>query len=363
MIVVPELKNTPSEIKVLHKFLSRLTGEEFSKIMGTCYYPKFIKHWIDMQIQTGVKKNDISNFTAGFDKEHYSKFKTINNEISVLIIMCIIYYSRIKQYELVKMFYYLLALRFYSNLIHKYFKFCKDDVWEMSLTRISQKHLYKIKGGISNSLMYLAQVELDKQYELLGSDRLSDERIVEVVYALRHRINQSLKSFSNQYYSLSEEIEKGGKGGGISTSEGDEELSNIGLLSEKISISINTYGQVDKLALIKAISSSGIRRDVAIEMITDLSVVDHKAKVKFLIILMHKLIPVQEWCMDSKRNGLVRKILTDTKHINKYSIKAEVLDLIDGFENKYKIKTINKNQLAIFMAHYLTLYVRNRYCK
>ncbi len=363
MIVVPTLRNSPTEIRTLYKFLSRLTGEEFSKIMGTCYYPKFIKHWMDLQIQTGVKKQDIMNFTAGFDKEHYSKFKTINNEISVLIIMCMIYYSRIGEYELVKLFYYLLALRFYSNLIHKYFKFCKDDVWEMALTKISQKHLYKIKGGVSNSLMYLAQVELDKQYKLLGGDHLSDESIVEIVYALRHRINQSLKSFSNQYYNLSEEIEKSGKAGGMGTSEGDEELNNIGLLSEKISISINTYGQVDKLALIKAITSSGIRRDVAIEMVTDLSTIDHKAKIKFLIILMHKLSPVPEWCMDSKRNSLVRKIILDTKHINKYSIKSEIFDLIDGFENKYKLKTINKNQLAVFLAHYLTIFVKNRYCK
>lgn len=362
MIVIPELKSSPNELRNLQRYLSKIVGDEFSKITTACYYPKFIKYWNEIQIQTGIKLTDIKNFSAGFEKEYYSNFKSISSDFSGLTLIGIIYYSRIKQYEVVRLFYYLLALRFYSNFIHKYMKFCKPEAFDAALSKISDKHLFKVRNGISNSIMYLANIELEKQYPLLSSNKLTDESLLKLIYSLRHRINQSFKSFSNQYYLVAKEIEVG-TAGGEKRLDITDEISNIVYTADKISMSINTYGQVDGVALKKAISFSGIRQDVADDIVVDMSIVDHKQKVYFLIILMHKMSPIENWCTEPKRLTLVRKVLADNLKINKYSIKSEIISLIESFENYYKLKTLNKNQLVVFIMHYITLYVRNRYCR
>lgn len=357
MLIVPDLKNTPIEIRSVNRTLANITGTEFSKLMSPCYYPKMVKYWLELKDATGLDESKIKMFYKGFTNQYITQFRVISNDITTLIILGIIYYSRIKEMETVKLFYYLLAIRFYSNLVHRNFKYCKEETWELTLQQLSQKHLYKIQNGMSNSLMYLANVELQKQFSTLSKKEMTEVELLEIVYALRHRISQSMRSFTVKYYQL--DADKEGK---VSTSVGDEELSNITLLVDKISSSICTYNQIDKIALIKALNTTGIIKDVGIKLIEEMSSVEYKDKIRFILILMNRIVETKEWCLDSKRSNLVRKIIADKIKINKYSIKSQILELVNEIDQQHSARNINKNQVVGFITNYLTLYVRNRNC-
>jgi hypothetical protein len=253
----------------------------------------------------------------------------------------------------------MLAMRFYSNLVHRNFKYCKPEIWETALQQLSQKHLFKIHNSIPNTLAYLCRVEIERNFKLLSSKEMTEKELIVIVYALRHRIAQSIRSFTVKYYELEQN-----KDSGTTTATGEEELSSILLLSEKISSSICTYNQIDKVALIKALQMSKILKDAGISIVENLSDNSHKEKVRFLLILMNRVVPIKEWCLDSRRLTLARKILTDKEKIsNKYSIKKEILNLFDELDVSIpSIKSVNKNVTVLFIIHYLAFYVRNRNC-
>ncbi len=124
-----------------------------------------------------------------------------------------------------------------------------------------------------------------------------------MLYVLRHRVAQSTRSFAQKYYKLDAE------GGNKETSVvGDEEASNVTVIAEKISNSICSYSQIDKLALAKAVSLTGIRRDLCYDIIKDISLVEHKTQLKFILLLFLRSVNIKDLCIESKRIGLVNKI-------------------------------------------------------
>lgn len=357
MIILPTATLNIENIAKTNKILSRMIGFELSKLSEPCYLPKIVKYWEDLKHLTGITENDIKLFYKGFANAYIGQFKVISNNFSSLLIISILYYSRKKEYETVRLLYYMLTIRFYSNLVHRNFKYCKPEVWDQSLETMSQKHLFKVKNGLSPALVYLSDVEVNRHYPRLSNENLSEKELLVLIYSLRHRISQSIRSFTTKYY----EIEKQ-KTGSLGTTEGDEELDNIILVADKISSSICTYNQVDKVALMKSISLSNIPKDIGIHLIENLSSVEYKDNVKFLITLMNRIVPIKEWCFDSKRSTLVRKILNDKVKIKNYSIKKITQELGEELDTIGNSRSINKNQVISFILFYVSTYVKHRNC-
>lgn len=360
MISVPKLKDSPNDIKALSNYLVRTNGYELSKLHTPCYKAVMIKYFSDLKVLTGIQKQDFDNFfNTMVDPEYRNVFKVLKNDITSIIIMGIIYYSRHKHKDLAESLYILLAIRFYTNSFSKHWKmYCKEDVWDLAFTNLSQKHLFKLKNGISNTLFYLASEEYKLRQNRFSSTTITEKEILKYVYILRHRISQSVRSFANRYYDI-EQNENTLNLNKQKEIDNTTDIVNINLLSNNISERICTYAQVDQKVLLESIKNSSLRRDISISIINELSNIRFKENIRFIIILISKIINLKEIC--TRQPYLVKQILLDKKRIGSYSIKDEIYKLTETM-NTTGIKSVNKDQIISLIANYITLYIKTKVC-
>lgn len=345
----------PRSDSEVYRYLSKIVGTEISEVTKPCYVPKLIKYYSDLQRYTGITDDTIKTFRSGISTE-FNKFNIYNEKYTVLLIIAVLHYMRLKKPEIAKTFFKLLTLKFYTSRLHIHFsKFCNPDLWILSLDRLSPKHLFKVHNGIANAIFYVSDFDFNKNKNRLGDKNIRDRDLVLIIYGLRTKIAQSMKSFAEAYYYIYNNK--------TTSSKADtDEFAGAQLTADKISMTMCTYGQIDKIALKEAIIKSKLRKDLAMSIISQISVAEYKDKVRFLILLISRLSDLKNVCIDSKRNKLIRKINSQTKIANKYSVREEIKNLMYSLESGYQLKTIYDSQLVMFFGYYLATFLRNRIC-
>lgn len=356
-MVIP--KSSDSEQKRLINYVSRYVGQEFSRISEPCYYLKISKVWKDIVYLTGIDKDSISAFKKNLPAK-YSVRQILADPASILIIIAIVHYMRNNKKEYAKLFYRLLTIRFYSSTIHKYMKYCNPDMWSFAMDRLSSKHLFKVENGISNAMLYLSDVEFEKKWKSYrsGINGIEDESkfVNDLVYNLRHRINQSFNSFANSYYTYSSD-----KDISVRSEREDEVKQDKTFIPEKISISITTHGQIDRYSIAIAIKKSGIRPDLAANIIDKISNVGNREKIRFILILMDRIIELNRVCREKDRNLLVRRIMNNVK-VHTYVVRDVIEKFLSEVDTDYKIRTANMLQVVSFFSTYLVTYIQRKIC-
>jgi hypothetical protein len=203
--------------------------------------------------------------------------------------------------------------------------------------------------------MYLSDFDYNKNKSKLQSPELDDRDLEVIVYGLRTKITQSVKSFAQLYYKIYES-------GSTKSSGEDDEVRGSTLVADKISMTMCTFGQIDKDALSKAIIQSRIRKDLAISIISQISVSEYKDRIRFIILLISRLESLKVVCIESEKLKLIRKINSNVKIGNKYNLKEEIKNLLYSIESGYQLKNIYDIQLIMFFSHYITNFLRNRIC-
>jgi len=348
---------SPKPDAVVYRYISKIVGTEISNLSLPCQYPKLIRYISDLQNYLGVSNDDIKQFKSKIETK-YKTFDIYNDKYTVLLIMAVLHFSRKKKYEIAKSFFLFLSLKFYSSRIHMHLsKFCNDGIWMLTLDRLSPRHLFKTNKGIGNAISYISDFDFNKNKSKLEDINLKDIDLVGVVYGLRTKIAQSVKSFAQLYYKLFED----GKSTSLSSEDG-EEVAGTQLVADKISMTMCVFGQIDKTALSNAISQSRVRKDLAISMVSQLSNSKYKDSIRFIIILISRLDSLKNVCIESKKNKLIKKINSKVKVGGKYIIRDEIKNLLYSLESGYQLRTIYDAQLVMFFGHYLTNFLRNRIC-
>jgi len=341
----------------IYRYMSKIVGTELSNMVKPCYYPKPVIYFKDIQEQLGVTPEDIKKFKSGIEAK-YKTFDIYNDKYTIMLMLAILHYAQKKKYEISKMFFLFLAIKFYSSRLHTHLKsFCNEDLWIVTLDRLSPRHLFKTKKGIPNAIRYVSDFDFNKQKNKLSQDILSDKDLISIVYGLRRKIAQSLRSFAQLYYKLYEE----GKTAKSAPLE-DAEVEGSQLVADKVSMTMCVFGQIDRDALKKAIIQGRVRKDLASTIITEFSVTEYKDKMRFIIILMSRLMSLKSVCVEKDRGKLIRKINSNVKIGGKYIIRDEILEMLYSLESGYQLKSIYENQLVMFFSSYITNYLRNRIC-
>jgi hypothetical protein len=286
----------------------------------------------------------------------YRKMPLVTESYTSVLIQSILYFIKEGEREIALMLHHILTIKFHSSMMHILFpKFCADDAWKIALEKISMKHLYKQKGDIPSSILYLSEIIFEKYLPKMKN--IDDFTLIRWVYEVRHRIAQSAKSFAELCHKIT--IEK--KSGVIDSPE-EVEARDIQLVADKVSMSMCTFGQIDNIALEKAINRSGIRREIAKQIVTELSDETYRNNIKFLLVLINRLHDrLKELCTDNKRNIIIRKIMVGTK-VGNYSPKNQIIELVDSLESNYRYKTINQDQIVLFVSNYVLIYTANKIC-
>jgi len=349
-------KNNPIEQKRLIDYVSRYVGQEFSNMTTPCYYLKMSKVWRDIVFLTGIDKSITTEFKNRFPSSFESR-KIFSDQASALLLITILYYMKNNKKEYAKLFYRLLSLKFYASTIHKFMDFCNPEVWNFSIDRISSKHLFKTKNGVSNGILYLSDVEFEKKWIAFKKGiKYEDKFINDLIYNLRHRINQSFRSFANSYFKYAED-----KGILIRAEREDEVKQDNTMIPDKISISITTHRQIDKESVFYAIKKSSIQPDLGIYIVDKISDVSNRETLRFILVLLDRIIELNKICIERDRNLLIRKVMANSK-INKYFVRTSIEEFLNGVDVDYKIRTANSLQTTLFFVNYIINYIQKRIC-
>lgn len=351
-----QVEVNPEEDSKVYRYISRILGIELAEVSKPCYKPKVVKYFSDLQHILGIDDDKIKEFVSGIVVPYPHIFKIYKDKFTVLLLIATIYYTRKGKPEIAETFFTFLNLKFYSSRIHKHFqKFCSGDLWILTLDKLSPKHLFRTQKGISSSILYIAEFDYKKNKEKLKSPKLQDKILGDIVYGLRTKIAQSVRSFAQLYYKLYE-------AGATKTGVEEDEIGGVKLVADKISMTMCTFGQIDKGALSKAIISSRLRKDLSISIVSQLSVSEYKDKIRFIIILMSRLGDLKSVCKEPERLRLIRRINSNFKIGGRYLLKNEIKDLLYSLESGYQLKNLYDIQLINFFSHYLTLFIGSRIC-
>lgn len=345
---IPEIQ--PSN--KLYRNMSKIVGDEITNVGSACYYPKLIKYYSDIRNELGLTEEQLKEFKSQMT-DYYQKFQILTDKQTLMSLISMIYFLRKRKPDISKVFMDYIAIKFHSSIMHKLFtKYCNEDAWIISLDRLSHKHLYRVKGGIPSTVQYISAAVFKRYESKLKSDKLTDTDLLKLVYELRTRLSQSMRSFAETYYKVIEDS---------SSASSDDPEDKLTRVADKIAMSIATYGNVDKYALTQAIFKSGLRKEYCMTLISEIGDPDFREKIKFIIILMNKMVALKNICKESQRLSLVRKIVSKQK-VGQYSVRDNILNIIKDTRSAYILNTIKDDQLVLFLSHYLTLYLKGRIC-
>jgi hypothetical protein len=348
-------KNRASDAAII-KYVSKIFADELGNISKPCYYPKFIRYFPEIQHLTGLRDEYLIDFINSIDKK-YKKFNVLREKFTTLIIICIWYYAKEKRWDDAQLFYRLLSLKFYSHVFHKFFqKYCDPEIYKSTMENISKLHIFSAKGGKGPSIIHFADTEFEKYKKYLGKN-IDDWTLLRIIYSLRQRISQSVKSFAVKYYQLMQEKR-------LKHPEEQkriEERADLTAISSKTAMLICGYNQVDKISLQKAVSLSGTRLEIGQLIVSGISKPEFKEKIQFLIVLIGKLVDIHTICNERMRQNVIRKCMSGEK-IQKYSPKTVAKEIISSLEANQILRTVRLEQSLSFLFHYLTLYIQSKIC-
>ena len=334
--------------------ISVIIGKELSSITKPCYFPKINRYQNEISKLTEYDMAYHINFKKALPKK-IQKFGIINEKYTAQLLLMFMYYLQNKgSSDTAKLTNTLLAIKFYSSILHRMVpKYCDNDSWNVSLDRISPKHQFKVKNGIPSAITYTADAVYRRYERKLNKNDIDTHDIIRYVYELRHRLAQSTKSWAEAYYRAIESKNK--------NSDEEKEKEDVQVAIDKIAMSICTYGQISKTALNAASMKSGLKREYGASIVSEISSVENRNKIRFIMILISRLDKIKNMCKETKRNVVVRKTVSGVK-IGKYKINNQILELIFSLESGTRYKSLKKEQLIIFLTHYITLFMKEKIC-
>lgn len=343
-----------------------MTGNELVKISSACYNPILITNRRNIMEWMGVTDEQILRFHDSIDKK-FTRFDIMRDPFMNTILFGMIYFAQQKKPQISKLFYTLLAVKFYGSMLHILFpKFCSEPLFKMALTQMSDKHLFRAKNGISNALIHVADSLFNMYEHALSKPDVSSVDIYRTVIDLRTRISQSCKSFAETYYKLQKDTDSARISSDDSVAEDRKDRDHLtpNAVANMIAIAICTYNQIDAISLDEAVTRSGLRRDLCTSVIEEITNDKYRAKLQFILILLMKCVndDLKGVCSNRLVNTAIRDILGG-KSFGKHVVKNTITDfLMDEIELGFRLKTVYPKQLAIMLSIYLYYFMRSRIC-
>lgn len=357
----------------LKNLIVRIVSKNLSSLSEPCYYPELKKHYYELLKITELTEKDIKDFVKRrWSGKKESNFATNTDSISNFLVFLLQYFLLKKDnlsYNYVMILY---IIRHYTNLMHKHFKFCNPNSFKYALETLTKTHLFSREKTISNALYYMAKEMIRRWTESLRKNDL--DSIGLFMREARHRVSQSVKSFAQTYYKISEE------GTGIKTeelpSETEDENSYQIQSTEKsirviddITKKITVYKYFNKKLQEDARRISKINASLATQIISKLN----NTKYSDLILLIFKLFVrdisnINQICGKDYEN-YVRQLMsikrTKAKVYFKQQINILLIEILKefNFSNKYEELTSQTQFLInLFLALYLVSILKETIC-
>jgi hypothetical protein len=360
--------------------VNRLTSRSLSRMTEACYFPSHKELYFTLLNQTGLLDSEVKEFTKRKWKgRKEAAFKLHMDPAANFHIFLMQYFLNKNDEDGYKMMMLIFMIRYYSNLANKSFpQGCKPDVWKHALNVLTKTHLFIREKSIPNAIYFLSTEMVRIWTSAIKSDNL--DGVSRFIQDARTRISQSIKSFAETYYRISAE------GGGIGTTKTDapedednpEEPSFVTTHQETdprekivdpIVKKIVIYKVYEQHIFDEAKNLSKANATLAKTFTTALPNLKYAENIRMILRLYLKEIKTTDFICGKKYYDYVRSLMTIKRTKSEIYFKQQVIiltnaiakddKLLKGFS---KLTTQTQFSIALFLAYYITLYVRDSYC-
>jgi len=369
------LKKSKINQSRLRSVLLKIVSNDISNLSEPCYSPPLKNTYYILLKETGLNNSDIKEFARSIyiDTKAEGSGFVLAKEPGTVILLFIMWYALNKNdrklYNIAMLYH---MIRQYAHTMKRHFKqFCNPETFAYALETLTKTHLFVREKTIANSLMYLAK-EMEKKYTNYIK-KFDKDQVINFVYASRHRISQSVKSFAENYY----RAWKQGKSLKTIDEEPDEE-GNVKQIAvqergkkviDSIVEDITVYRTFDIKAGIEAQKISRVSRNISDNINKELANTKYSDDVKLVLQLFIKEINEKRTICSRQFYIYVKRLMSVKKTRKKIYFKKQTTELLTKiFRNNRKLKNINSysSQLqysfGLYLAYYLTLTLRNKVC-
>lgn len=367
------LKTAKINIQQLHRFIKMNAAFELSKLSEPCYFPPLKRTYHELLRQLHISDSDLKAFIkrmyAGTRAQSWNLWRMPDHNIMMLIMHFFLKNNKQDGYEAAMLYY---MIRQYSHLIQKHMpQFCSIELFRYALETLTKTHLFSREKTIGNSLIHLSR-ELQKKFTKDIKDWNVD-KIIDFLSVSRHRISQSVKSFSQHYYRASKE------GTGIQTqqepSEDDEFMIQLITLEKGKRVidetvkKITMYKTIDRKAVQDAKMVTKVKSSIGDMIIRSIGELKYSDSIKSVLQLFVKDITKTSSVCGKDYYSYVKRLMSVKRTRSKIYFKQQVNILVREIlrENEF-LDTYNsytsQTQFIItsFLAYYLTMVLRNNIC-
>jgi hypothetical protein len=364
-------KSNINDLK-LKALIVRSVSKNLSSLSEPCFYPEIKKHYYEFLKLTGLTEADIREFVKRRWKGRPEyKFLIVKDTIANFYIFLLQYFLKKRDIQTYNYLMVLYVIRHYSALMHKHFKFCNADVFKYALETLTKTHLFVREKTIGNALYYMGTVLAKKwQMSLKNNDITA---IGKFMQESRHRISQSIKSFAQNYYRISEE------GIGIKTEETPDDSDENEMKAETgpktskliddISKKITVYKFIDVKSFEIARNITKVNKSIADKLVNSLNNIKYSNNIRMILKLFLDDIKHKNQICGKEYEKYLRGLMSIKRTSQEIYFKQQISILVNSLvkdinqEKMYKSLT-NQTQFLtnLFIAYYITLLVRRTIC-
>lgn len=349
----------------LHMYMLKKAGNELQYLVEPCYYPRISDIFKELLHKTKSNEKDLLKYAK---KKYFNPTwklkdpKLLQDSQTILLVLIAQDFCKRNDYSGAIAAFNILALRYYTNTLHKHIKYCNPNYFRSALENLSHNHLFNTRKTIGSAIMYLSG-EVFKRYQ---NDMIKDngEEIVNMIYYLRTRIAQSVRSFANHYYKISE---AGGATRQVNEEipESDNTEQKIRIEASKLSKNITVYASVDSKAINGAQNLTRFNRKLATTYIDALMDTKYTEKIELLLFLFMKELPAikttqNEYIETSKK---LMSIKVSKKPVFYKKVLSEIHDgVITDLALTHKFEALSAQSKHIsksYLSYYFALTVFN----
>ena len=358
----------------LRKYFNVISSKELLNMAEPCYAPKLRRYEDDLYNLLDVSKVELKVKVKEFYKNtNAEKWLLENDATTNLLILIMNFFLNNRDmvgFRSCMLFY---NIRQYSNLFHRNFTFCQNDVFLYTLEHMSNSHIYAREKTISNAVYHFSNQMINRWNKDLKN--LEDPmQISKFIRECRHRHAQSIKSFTISYYKNAED--------GNRIKQQKEEVSNKEGDVSQVEVSIHTPQKivelVDKITIHRFVDIKALENSLKINNINKIygrmlikEISNHKNHdilIAFYKAYISNLKKVSDLCSNNFIKEL-KKIIRSKSSKTKF-LKKTIQDILNDCLDEAKL-TKQYNTLSIqskymyfnFIIFYLGFSLKNYVCK
>ena len=373
-IINPRSQKIVSEIdhKSLHSYIINKVSVEFGEMVQNCYYPKIASIYRDMLHMTNSTEKDLIDYSQ-LKYPGMETYKLLHDPFTTLLILITQEFLRHKDIAAAEATFHLFALRTYTNSLHRMTtpkgsrqSFCNSDAFQSAFERLSKNHMFVKQKTIPNSILYYSHAMFKMYMRDLARDNA--DGIHHLIYALKTRIMQSMKSFFTQYYESIEENKMSKSEVGDRSEYDPSHENRLRAFISKIINDICVYGKVDHEAITEASSLIKFNKKLSEEYAKKIASPAFSERLETALYLLLKDVKDTSFIKSTEFLDYIQKLMsikvTKQEVYFKKVIASIHLEIIAklGLDKWYQglsiqSQAISRNFIAYYLAFVMKKYV------